>query len=72
MYVADSGNLETCKWLVANRSHLAEEDDFGRTPVDMADNNNHEDVAMFLRTCINDVRARSGSASSLAQLLINE
>ena len=61
-----SGNLETCKWLVANRSRLDEEDDFGRTPVDMAENNGHDDVALFLRSCINELKGkRSGSLTSL-------
>lgn len=57
--------METCKWLVANRSRLDEEDDFGRTPVDMAENNGHDDVSMFLRTCINELRERRTSLESL-------
>lgn len=60
--------METCKWLVANRSRLDEEDNFGRTPVDMADNNGHDDVAMFLRTCINELKGRRTSLESLLNM----
>lgn len=44
-------------------------DDFGRTPVDMADNNSHDEVARFLRNCINDLKAKSDKSSSLNMLL---
>ncbi|XP_067929370.1 uncharacterized protein [Watersipora subatra] len=63
---AMNGNMETCKWLVANRSRLDEEDDFNRTPVDMAENNGHDDVALFLRTCINELKQRTSLESLLS------
>jgi len=59
--------METCRWLVANRARLNVEDDFGRTPVDMAENNGHDDIASFLRTCINNLE---GKRTSLESLLI--
>ena len=61
--------METCKWLVANRSRLDEEDDFNRTPVDMAENNGHDDVALFLRTCINELKQRTSLESLLSGLV---
>lgn len=59
--------METIKWLIANRSRLRAEDDFGRTPLDMADNNGHEDIANFIRTCINEM---DGKRTSLGSLLV--
>jgi len=71
--------METCRWLVANRARLNVEDDFGRTPVDMAENNGHDDIASFLRTCINNLEGKrtrtcinnlEGKRTSLESLLI--
>lgn len=50
---------------------MDDEDDFGRTPVDMAENNGHDGVAMFLRTCINELNGRRTSLESLLTGLVS-
>lgn len=42
---------------MANRSRLDVEDDFGRTAVEMAENNGHDVLAKELREKVNDMRS---------------
>ena len=50
---------------MANRSKLDVEDDFGRTAVDMAENNGHDELARFLRTMVNELKSKRTSLESL-------
>jgi ankyrin repeat protein len=45
-----SGRSETCKWLVANDADLDGEDNMEHTPLELAEEYGHQDLANFLRT----------------------
>lgn len=60
-----SGHLECVKWLIANRSSLSAEDQLGRTPLDLAEEYQHEEVAKFIRKCIDESDDPNSSISAL-------
>lgn len=45
------GHVETVKWLVSNRASLDVMDSMGRTPLDIAEEYQHDDVVEVLRSC---------------------
>ncbi|XP_053383527.1 uncharacterized protein LOC128546066 [Mercenaria mercenaria] len=60
-----SGHLECVKWLIANRSSLSAEDQLGRTPLDLAEEYQHQEVANFIRKCIDEAHDPNSSLHAL-------
>ena len=51
MFFFCSGHIECVKWLIANRSSLDVVDALGRTPLQLAEEYQHKEVADFIKKC---------------------
>ena len=60
-----SGHFECVKWLIANRSSLDVVDGLGRTPLQLAEEYKHEEIANFIRKCQDETHDPNSSLHDL-------
>ena len=60
-----SGHFECVKWLIANRSSLDAVDALGRTPLQLAEEYQHREIANFIKKCLDEAHDPSSSLHDL-------